>query len=196
MEVTSLCAVLARALDRRIDVQTCIVEPIKDRPNLINVVVTKRSGLETKREASIEPLFDADRPLGDILDDWIGEEPAVQGKRSANWMLDRAQALALTPSAAIRQHELGRKSMKPAKPENIENAQAPGSKLDWDKGHQEAAPAAVIPDPTPAATTYTDPVTNERRPKLKRTDMTKLGMTREQRHEQYRRQGGKHPEDK
>jgi len=196
MNVPSLCAVLTRALDRRTDVQKCSVTPITDRPNLINVEVFLRSGKSIKREAGVEVLFDSDRPISDTLDDWIGKEPPITGKRDVNWQLDRAAALAHTPSGAIRLFELGRRSAVPEhKPEQPENPQAPGSKLNWSDGREPIAAAPVVPDPTPATKTYIDPITNEPRPVLKRADMVKLGMTREQRHEQYKRQGGPHPDD-
>lgn len=198
MNVPLLCAVLKRALDRRIDVAKCSVDPVPDRPALINITVTKRSELVTKVEASAEPLFASDRPIGDILTDWIGDEPQVQGKRAVNWMIDRANAFARTPSDAIAIYEHGRRKATPeAKPEDDtpENPQAPGSKLNWDSGEKPIAAPAVVPDPSPGPTTYVDPITNERRDKLTRPQMVKLGMTREQRHEQYRRQGGKHPDE-
>lgn len=195
-DYATLAVVLQRALDLRVDVQKCTVEPQRDDPHLLDVRVVKHGGGKVHREANAVAALGWEKSTGELLDHWIGPEPEISGKRDANWMLARAQAHAYTPAKTV-ELMVGRQPTPPAElPKDGENTQAPGSKLEgWEDGHEPTAPRAPIADPTPAGHTYVDPTTNETRPMMTRARMVQLGMTKEQRHEQYRRQGGPHPDD-
>ncbi len=191
MDAITVMNVLVGALTRRVDVRKVEVSPVQGNADLLKVKI-KMDTKTIDREASVARLMDDTRPVGEIMTEWLGDEPVVKGKRDANWHLDRAQHFAYTPAQYVQAaaHHAPR---QPAKPEH---PQAPGSSLDWDRGDEDQAAPAAVQDPRPAGDhTYLDPRTNEPRPMLRRTDMTKLGMSREQRHEQYKVQGGPHPDD-
>lgn len=207
MDINTLCAVLTRALDLRLDVKKCAVTPVRDRPSLINIAIVKEGGGKVTREANAANIAAYDKPMSDLLDEWLGAEPPISGKRDANWMLARAQALAYPPAQAVQLITTRRPTPaaelpeagdtpipEPAKPDTA--AQAPGSKLKgWEDGHQPLAAPAAVPDPQTAGHVYTDPDTNEVRPMMTRARMIQLGMSREQRYNQYAKQGGPHPDD-
>jgi len=198
MDTHQLCAILKRALDMRTDVQRSNVRPAA-RAGQLDVDIVKRDGVTIHREAGIAKLIESTEPIGTILTAWLGEEPAVKGTRAANWHAARATAFAYSPTEALKLHQ-NRRPTKPTTPPP--NPQAPGSSLHWPDGKE---PSSDTPTPNPipapgvnaqnAQPTYKDPITNEVRPKLRRSEMVKLGMTQEQRSEQYRRQYGPHPDD-
>lgn len=196
MDNSTLCVVLTKALDMRIDVGRATVEQQRDDPNLLDVLVIMESGQKLTRETNAVALYADQRALGDIIAEWLGEEPQIAGRRDANWMLARAQAHAYTPAKTIELMK-GHRPTPPAElPKPGENTQAPGSKLPgWEDGHEPSAPRASIPDPQTAGPTYKDPTTNEQRPMMTRARMVQLGMSKEQRATQYRIQGGPHPDD-
>ena len=192
----TLAVILKRALDLRVDVQKCSVEPQRDDPYLLDILITKEGGQKVTREANAIAALGWEKSTGELLDSWIGPEPPISGKRDANWMLSRAQAHAHTPAKTI-ELMVGRKPTPPTElPQKGENTQAPGSKLKgWEDGNEPTAPRAPIADPSSAGHTYVDPVTNEKRPMMTRARMVQLGMTKDQRHKQYQIQSGPHPED-
>ena len=191
----TLCVVLQRSIDLRIDVQKCSIDSDLADPHLLDIRIVKEGGKKIYRQVNAEKILQWQQPTGELIDSWIGPEPVISGRRDANWVLARAQAHANPPAMAV-DLMVDRKPTAPAQlPENGENTQAPGSQLDWSSGQDIPAPRMVISDPKPVGPHYTDPDTNETRPMMTRERMIELGMTQQQRHRQYEKQGGPHPSD-
>jgi hypothetical protein len=191
-------AVLERAANIRADVQRARVRENPEHPGIIEAAITFYTpGRRIQRDTQLAAVLDG-RTCGEILTDWLGPPPADSPKENDTLRAERSRLLDHTPVAAfeaIRGHY----------------RRPPRSSLDWkDAPPEKRTPEGTSPvevaehpreaDADPSVhreaddTLYYDHQ-GQRRRKMTRREMIDAGMTREQRHEQYRRQGGKHPRD-
>lgn len=190
-----LAAVLTRAANLRVDVQRAQVEVAPDNTTLLLVDVTfHQPGLRRRIEASalphIQPAVTGDGEAltcQAILDNWLGPEPKDPHamRRPPAWHDERDRVLNATPGQVIEAIRQGKRRAAPA----------PAPSVD---GPADATPGDDLQPSPGGGPGVTEGSGGSGGPgeKMTRQQMIAAGMDAKSRHEQYKRQGGKHPDDK
>jgi len=175
---TQLATVLQRGANLRRDVRKARIVVAEDDPGMLLVDVVFDGDRRLQREASADKCFDG-RTCGEILDDWLG--PAPGDSRLENSALHTARRQLLNQPPAEVFGMLKKHQLNPPTP--------PRSKFDWKQpGDQSELPEGVLP----SASVPEQPSAGG---KLTRQQMIDANMDAQARHEQYKRQGGRHPDD-
>lgn len=202
-----IAAVLQTAIGLRFDVKKCVVEVQHGRPERLFVTVESYTDGQTRRREASLSKIEPDATCGEIIRGWLGNEPSQQQAHlKRNDRLDRERALYFnnTIDQVIEAKRQNRQSPTEPAP--------PRSKFDWKKeAKPDEVPEKTLPDNIPEATSeanqnpdvhpeavdynkkYIDG--GELKDKLTRQQMIDQGMSREERHAQYKKQGGPHPDD-
>lgn len=210
-----LATILQQAAQLRTDVKRARIAVEDGEDSMLWIDVDHHTpGRRLQRQASIAKINDT-ATCGEILTEWIGAEASPPDRKAAASLLrERENYLNASPYDVLRM-----------KQSNLRNPPPPPtrSKFDWKNPRPtEQNPTGVLPDPIPEQPTaaagnpdvhpdvhpeaqpdpesiddhhYVDKATGEIMPKMTRSQMVANKMTKEQRHEQYRRQGGRHPSD-
>lgn len=204
MEPSQVAAILQRAANLRPDVRKAVVRSPEDDPTLLVVNATFYTpGRRLERETRVAGVLDG-RTIRAILDDWLGNDAASNGPRNreAEALRDERNSLfAVTPEQALGMHR-----------DKLQNPRPPSSKLQWPATHPTNPDGSNVGSvggvPAEPREADGDPATHpeaddrlyynfqgQRRRKMTRREMIDAGMTREQRHTQYKLQGGPNPRD-
>lgn len=171
----SLVAILKRAAHMRIDTPPGLMVHYADIHDAVVFVWQKDE--QNMATVHVKAVKCADQAVGVTLDGVFGPEPPVGPGRAAPWVKERERWFGHTPEQiheAIKTRRWTNVPAPAAKPAD----EAPVTLGGVESPH-ESNPAE---DPAPVA-------------KMTRAEMVKAGMTKEQRHQQYHKQGGKHPDD-
>ncbi len=169
-----LARIIKEALNYRIDVAKATVDYVPDENVLYVDIHFYEAGRRKQIQAGIAKLMDG-RSCATILNDWLGDEPLDKhgGHRSSGWVREKVRILSNTPQAVLDMARMRMKAAPTATPvASPVEAQA----------SQKAASGEAGGDGKPVV-------------KMTRQQMIQAGMDQAARHEQYRKQGGKHPED-
>ena len=199
---TQIAAILERAMNLRFDVQKAMVRVAVDDPSMLLVDVQMRTaGSRRQIEARAARVLERGETVREIIDSMLGSEPDGSGRHLAQrpaLLEDRRRWLDYPLDQVLDNHK--RHQRRPVNPP------PPASRLPWPQAAEtqtaeslEGQLPTTAPGPAQAGELaqdqYRDPVTNQVRPKMRRRDMLRAGMTQAQRAEQYRIQRGPHPED-
>ena len=207
-----LAGILTKALNTRVDVKKAKVTadrlPGSSKATLLVDVERRTDQLKIQREVRVAACLDG-RKVGELLEEWLGPTPKAPANEDVAMVLDRQRLLDQTPEQILA----GGRSKPP---------RIPAGKFDWSKPRKtlenpEGTLAAGVPDPAPANIQnddtetlgaaaprmnrledehfYLDAETDTMRPVLTRDQMVAAGMDKAARHDQYKRQHGKHPAD-
>ena len=194
----------------RTDIQLVKIEPAPDDDTILLVdakYYTK--GRRVRSEVRIGGWLQ--KTCREILDSWFGEfteTPIQRQGRSPRLIALREKYFNNTPEAVFGLTKTPggvsgggpepKRSKFVWKEEPGEHTKPGGAVLPTtipenpvEAGHKDGEQRIITDD----RYHYRDPTTNQIKPMLSRDTMIGLKMTKEQRHEQYRRQGGKHPDD-
>lgn len=175
-----LAAVLKRAILYRRDVKKCSITVPPDDRTLLLVECVMYDDRRYTREAAISRLGNG-QTCGQIFKTWLGDPPDDSRGEEAALVAERRRHFSSTPEELLRDP-----SMRPV-------PGPPPSRLDWPEAQPEGRtpdhtlPHAAVPPPTPAGPKVLV--------KLTRQQMIDAGMDAQARHLQYKRQGGRHPDD-
>lgn len=197
-----LAVMIQKAAGLRHDVKKMTVQVAEDHADTLLITCVYYDGQQRRAiETKASKILERGETFGALLDRMLGElptEPISQKvNRSDRLIAERRRWFEATP-----QQMIGMEKALAHAPPDPEASQ-------WQKMpedvREQPLPDRVLPDQVPPPEQarpqlgdeyfYVEPTTGQRLPKMTRQQMIDSGYDSDRRHEQYRRQHGKHPDD-